>query len=193
MNGVPICISGAASCPGYGVSTPLDYLNAYCPNSWAFPSVVPAGYEFWATDFWFQSKDVQPSVYGLTRNSYFILYGLGSVTDSMGGQMHLITPIICSAGFRITGVFSNQSVETQNMLGIVTGLLVPTSAPKLGDTFMDLALRRGTLAVDHCNEWKRDRGPIASRGDDLYWKDWDEPIPQRRSLWQRLVRGWRGR
>ncbi len=129
-NVVPITLScAAANAAPLGASTSLEYLSPYLPGSWNFPSVVPAGYNFQLTDVIFTSKCVQPSQYGLWRNSYLILYGMTTVVDSQGGQQHFITPLTFPTGFRITGEFRNQSVEPQNLLCIVRGYLDPTNGP----------------------------------------------------------------
>ncbi len=192
MNGVPITISGAASCPGYGASTSLEYLNGYCPGSWAFPSIIPAGYDFWAQDFVFQSKNIQPSVYGLWRNSYFILYGLTSVVESQGGQQHYQNGLWCPSGFKVTGVFCNQSTETQNMLGIVCGLLVPVD--KKVQFRDDVMAERSSLYLAHRNQWLAEKSRLGGiRADDMAGGfNLHEPIPSL-SLWQRFVRKLGGR
>lgn len=122
-------ISGTAAMPaGPGSRVSLDYLPMYTPiisRSMAFGSVIPQGWCYYITDVYYSAKLIEAD--GSRRSSGLVLDGLVTVYDY---QSHYqpTTPLIAPPGFKVTGSFTNNTAEQQNMLAIVSGYLEPATA-----------------------------------------------------------------
>jgi hypothetical protein len=122
-------ISGAVAMPaGPGSRVSLDHLPIYTPivsRSWAFGTRIPDGWCYYITDVYYSAKLIEAG--GSRRSSGLVLDGLVTVWDY---QSHYrpTTPLIAPPGFKVTGSFTNNTAEEQNMLAIVSGYLEPTAA-----------------------------------------------------------------
>jgi hypothetical protein len=122
-------ISGTVAMPaGPGSRVSLDHLPIYIPiinRSWAFGTVVPQGWCYYITDVYYSAKLIETG--GSRRSSGLVLDDLVTVYDY---QSHYrpTTPLIAPPGFKVTGSFTNNTAEEQNMLAIVSGYLEPVKA-----------------------------------------------------------------
>ena len=124
-----VYVSGATAMPaGPGSRVPLDGLPMHTPiisRSWAFGTVIPQGWCYYITDVYYSAKLIETG--GSRRSSGLVLDGLVTVYDY---QSHYrpTTPLIAPPGFKVTGSFTNNTAEEQNMLAIVSGYLEPAVA-----------------------------------------------------------------
>jgi hypothetical protein len=124
-----VFISGAAAMPaGPGSRVSLDGLPMHTPiisRGWAFGTVIPQGWCYYITDVYYSAKLIETG--GSRRSSGLVLNGLVTVYDY---QSHYrpATPLIAPPGFKVTGSFTNNTAEEQNMLAIVSGYLEPVEA-----------------------------------------------------------------
>jgi hypothetical protein len=119
-------VSGSMAVPaGPGSRVSLDHLPIYTAiisRSWAFGTVIPQGWCYYITDVYYSAKLIEAA--GGRRSSSLVLNGLVTVHDY---QSHYqpTTPLIVPPGFKVTGSFTNNTAEEQNMLAIVSGYLKP--------------------------------------------------------------------
>jgi hypothetical protein len=124
-----VFISGATAMPaGPGSRVSLDGLPMHTPiisRGWAFGTVIPQGWCYYITDVYYSAKLIETG--GSRRSSGLVLNGLVTVYDY---QSHYrpATPLIAPPGFKVTGSFTNNTAEEQNMLAIVSGYLEPVEA-----------------------------------------------------------------
>jgi hypothetical protein len=124
-----VFISGATAMPaGPGSRVSLDGLPMHTPiisRGWAFGTVIPQGWCYYITDVYYSAKLIETG--GSRRSSGLVLDGLVTVYDY---QSHYrpATPLIAPPGFKVTGSFTNNTAEEQNMLAIVSGYLEPAES-----------------------------------------------------------------
>jgi len=126
-----INIATSASVPAHNNnSTSLNYLNPYGPSetTWSFPVLIPQDSTFYVTDIVFSSKAVRYNDHMTWRNSAVILYGMDTIGENMPVRT-FATPLILPGGFTISGTFSNNSPETQNMIVRIHGYMRDASCP----------------------------------------------------------------